>query len=174
MTTSVTPPTQLGHEDPRFTLKVYAQAAKRRDRLSVTHREAYDRALVWAQIGTSEPFSPAAFDIQATKTPPSGVFLERMMGLEPTTFCMARASDVRARSHACAQTACLHRFPASERTDAHPSERRTLPFLPRFRSGDREAFDRRFIAGERDRAARRSPRRTWSGSAAGSLRELEV
>ena len=44
---------QLGHEDPRFTLKVSAQAAKRRDRLSATHRAAYDRALVWAQMGTS-------------------------------------------------------------------------------------------------------------------------
>jgi integrase len=45
---------QLGHEDPRFTLKVYAQATKRRDRLSATHREAYDRALLWAQIGTGD------------------------------------------------------------------------------------------------------------------------
>jgi integrase len=45
---------QLGHEDPRFTLKVYTQAAKRRDRLSATHREAYDRALIWAQIGTGD------------------------------------------------------------------------------------------------------------------------
>jgi hypothetical protein len=29
------------------------------------------------------------------------------MGLEPTTFCTATASDVRARSHPFAQTACL-------------------------------------------------------------------
>jgi integrase len=36
---------QLGHQDPRFTLKVYAQATKRRDRLSVPHLKAYDRAL---------------------------------------------------------------------------------------------------------------------------------
>ena len=45
---------QLGHEDPRFTLKVYAQAAKRRDRLSGVHRKAYDRALVWAQLGSGD------------------------------------------------------------------------------------------------------------------------
>lgn len=44
---------QLGHEDPRFTLKVYAQAAKRRDRLSATHQIAYDRALAWARLSTS-------------------------------------------------------------------------------------------------------------------------
>ena len=44
---------QLGHEDPRFTLKVYAQASKRRDRLSTPHRKAYDRALDWASMGTS-------------------------------------------------------------------------------------------------------------------------
>ena len=39
---------QLGHEDPRFTLKVYAQATKRRERLSGPHLKAYDRALDWA------------------------------------------------------------------------------------------------------------------------------
>jgi len=49
---------QLGHEDPRFTLRVYAQATKRRDRLSAPHRKAYDAALEWAQVGTSveQPF----------------------------------------------------------------------------------------------------------------------
>jgi integrase len=45
---------QLGHEDPRFTLRVYAQATKRRDRLSGDHLKAYDRALQWAQMGTNE------------------------------------------------------------------------------------------------------------------------
>lgn len=44
---------QLGHEDPRFTLRVYAQASKRRDRLAGPHLKAYDRALEWAQMGTS-------------------------------------------------------------------------------------------------------------------------
>jgi integrase len=41
---------QLGHEDPRFTLKVYAQATKRRERLNTTHRRAYDNALAWARM----------------------------------------------------------------------------------------------------------------------------
>jgi hypothetical protein len=53
------------------------------------------------------------------------------MGLEPTTFCMASARDVRARSRPCAQTAWLQRLRPSERTEANASERRTLPFLPR-------------------------------------------
>jgi integrase len=45
---------QLGHEDPRFTLRVYARATKRRDRLSGAHLKAYDRALDWARMGTSD------------------------------------------------------------------------------------------------------------------------
>lgn len=60
---------QLGHEDPRFTLRVYAQATKRRDRLSRTHRKAYDAALEWAQMGTGEPLTVPAFRKQATKNP---------------------------------------------------------------------------------------------------------
>ena len=44
---------QLGHEDPRFTLRVYAQASKRRERLTGPHLKAYDAALEWAQMGTS-------------------------------------------------------------------------------------------------------------------------
>jgi DNA-binding MarR family transcriptional regulator len=56
---------------------------------------------------------------------------KRMMGLEPTTFCMASARDVRARSRPGAQTACSSGLRSSERTRANPSERRTLPFLPR-------------------------------------------
>src|SRR5207244_1760304 len=38
---------QLGHEDPRFTLAVYAKATKRRDRLAPPQLRAYDRALEW-------------------------------------------------------------------------------------------------------------------------------
>lgn len=33
----------------------YTQATKRRDRLSGPHRKAYDRALDWAAMGSSEP-----------------------------------------------------------------------------------------------------------------------
>ena len=50
---------QLGHEDPRFTLRVYAQATKRRDRLTGPHLKAYDRTLDWARMGTSEPLTVA-------------------------------------------------------------------------------------------------------------------
>jgi integrase len=45
---------QLGYEDPRFTLRVYTQATKRRDRLSGEHLKAYDRALEWARTGTND------------------------------------------------------------------------------------------------------------------------
>ena len=80
---------QLGHEDPRFTLRCYAQASKRRDRLAKPQRQAFDAAVEWAALGTTAPETVEAFDTEATKSPSSGAFLERMMGLEPTTFCMA-------------------------------------------------------------------------------------
>jgi integrase len=41
---------QLGHEDPRFTLRCYAQASKRRDRLAKPQRDAFDAAVAWAQM----------------------------------------------------------------------------------------------------------------------------
>ena len=68
---------QLGHEDPRFTLKVYAQATKRRDRLSGPHLKAYDRAIEWAQMGTSDALAvPARISTaEATKSPVSRGFL---------------------------------------------------------------------------------------------------
>jgi integrase len=48
---------QLGHEDARFTFRVYQRAAKRRERLSGAYLEAFDRALDWAEMGriSSEP-----------------------------------------------------------------------------------------------------------------------
>lgn len=60
---------QLGHEDVRFSLNVYAQATKRRERLSGPHLRAYDAALDWAQMGTSEPVTMPAFAEEATKNP---------------------------------------------------------------------------------------------------------
>jgi integrase len=52
---------QLGHEDPRFTLRVYAQATKRRDRLAKPQREQYDRALESARLSaTSQPMKWAS------------------------------------------------------------------------------------------------------------------
>jgi hypothetical protein len=58
-------------------------------RLAKPQRGAFDKALDWAQMGTSDDFELPELRIKATKTPPSGAFQERMMGLEPTTFCMA-------------------------------------------------------------------------------------
>jgi len=49
---------QGGWSDPRFALSVYAQAVKRRDRLSGPYLEAHDRALSWARMGTSEGSEP--------------------------------------------------------------------------------------------------------------------
>jgi hypothetical protein len=69
--------------DPRFTLKVYAQATKRRDRLTGPHLKAYDRALEWAQMGTSEPLTVPVFRPETTKTPPSGAFLEHYAAHNP-------------------------------------------------------------------------------------------
>jgi integrase len=40
---------QLGHEDPAFSLRVYTHAVKRRQRLTGTEREQFERAIEWAQ-----------------------------------------------------------------------------------------------------------------------------
>src|ERR671935_1150160 len=60
-----------------------------------------------------------------------------MMGLEPTTFCMAKCerpfAPVRASS---LKRAVCRRFRTIERTRVNPSERRTLPFLPRNQAPD--------------------------------------
>jgi integrase len=45
---------QLGHEDPTFTIRVYAKAAKRRERLSDEYRRSFDQALEWAEMGRIE------------------------------------------------------------------------------------------------------------------------
>jgi integrase len=60
---------QLGHEDPRFTLRAYTQATNRRERLSELHRKQYDRAIEWAKMGTSEALTVPSFDTRATKSP---------------------------------------------------------------------------------------------------------
>jgi hypothetical protein len=44
------------------------------------------------------------------KTPPSGAFLERMMGLEPTTFCMARTERRPTRTDTGRQPALLRQL----------------------------------------------------------------
>ena len=48
---------QIGHEDPTFTLRVYAQVVKHRERLTAKEREAFERAVEWARMGTNEPLT---------------------------------------------------------------------------------------------------------------------
>jgi len=81
---------QLGHTDPAFSLRVYAQAVKHRQRLTPAERKAYDEALLWAQLGTNpvetapEPLVAAMLDHE--KTPPERGFREvGATGLEPVT-----------------------------------------------------------------------------------------
>ena len=50
--------------------------------------------------------------------------LERMMGLEPTTFCMASVRSVRARSRPFAESPSLQAILARDRTRANPNEQR--------------------------------------------------
>ena len=60
--------TQIGHTDPTFTLRVYVTAAKRRERLTEVERQAFDRAIAWAQwaqAGTNRPAVPATVAVAA-------------------------------------------------------------------------------------------------------------
>jgi hypothetical protein len=41
---------QIGHENPTFTLAVYAQAVKHREKLTAAERNAYDEAIEWARM----------------------------------------------------------------------------------------------------------------------------
>jgi integrase len=52
---------QIGHEDPTFTLETYAHVVKHRERLTAKEREAFEKAVEWARLGTNESFavSPA-------------------------------------------------------------------------------------------------------------------
>jgi hypothetical protein len=50
--------------------------------------------------------------------------LKRMMGLEPTTFCMASVGSVRARSRPFAESAGLQAIFNRDRTRANPNEPR--------------------------------------------------
>jgi integrase len=66
---------QIGHEDPRFTLRAYTQATKRRERLSGPHLRAYDRALEWARMGTIASNEPLVVPAEGTKNPPGRGFV---------------------------------------------------------------------------------------------------
>jgi integrase len=63
---------QLGHEDARFTMRCYAQASKRRDRMAKPHRKAFDAAVEWAAMGSKEALTvpaPAGREVKAAKNP---------------------------------------------------------------------------------------------------------
>lgn len=57
----------LGHEDVRFTLNVYAQSTLEPDEMSPRVRQAFDRGLDWARMGTNEPLTVPAFDAAAAE-----------------------------------------------------------------------------------------------------------
>lgn len=60
---------QIGHEDARFTLRVYTQATRRRERLSGPHRRAYDAAIEWAQMGIIPVDVAELENVEANKNP---------------------------------------------------------------------------------------------------------
>ena len=81
---------QLGHSEPAFSMRVYARATKRRDRLSGSTRAAFDRALDWAAMGSSgvEVPSPAIVreeDCSANPALECGKREMELAGLEPAT-----------------------------------------------------------------------------------------
>ena len=94
---------QLGHTDGRFTLKAYTRATRRRERLSGAHLRAYDAAIEWARMGTNGADKAAERCLPCRgpqKNPPfPGGSEERMKGLEPSTFCMARTRRELTVSH---------------------------------------------------------------------------
>jgi hypothetical protein len=46
---------QMGHEDGAFSMRVYARAVRRRERLTGAALREFDRALEWAEMGRIEP-----------------------------------------------------------------------------------------------------------------------
>ena len=47
---------QLGHTDPTFTLRVYAQAVWHRSKLTPAERSAFEKAVIWTQLGADPPY----------------------------------------------------------------------------------------------------------------------
>jgi hypothetical protein len=56
---------QLGHTEPGFSMKVYASAVRRRERLIGVALREFDAALEWAAMGSGEPVS---VDLSRTRT----------------------------------------------------------------------------------------------------------
>lgn len=69
---------QLGHTEPGFSMKVYASAVRRRERLIGAALREFDAALDWAAMGSGEPISvdsePTASDGQSPETAQESLF----------------------------------------------------------------------------------------------------
>lgn len=69
---------QLGHTEPGFSMKVYASAVRRRERLIGVALREFDAALEWAALGSGEPVSvdpgPTASDGQSPEVAQQSLF----------------------------------------------------------------------------------------------------
>lgn len=69
---------QLGHTEPGFSMKVYASAVRRRERLIGAALREFDAALDWAAMGSGEPIhadsEPNASDGQSPETAQQSLF----------------------------------------------------------------------------------------------------
>jgi integrase len=69
---------QLGHTEPGFSMKVYASAVRRRERLIGVALREFDAALEWAAMGSGEPGSvdsePTGSDGQSLETAQQSLF----------------------------------------------------------------------------------------------------
>lgn len=60
---------QLGHTDPTFTLRVYAQAVRHRSKLTPAERSAFEEAVIWARLG-ADPAYDLLGGVHATEATP--------------------------------------------------------------------------------------------------------
>jgi len=69
---------QLGHTEPGFSMKVYASAVRRRERLIGVALREFDAALDWAAMGSGEPVlvdsESSAGDGQSPETAQQSLF----------------------------------------------------------------------------------------------------
>lgn len=87
---------QLGHAHPGLALRIYAQAM-RLDDAEKSRLRALVEGSDWAQMGTNlasgSDERAVEAESQRQKTPPErGLRTKRLMGFEPTTFCMASSA----------------------------------------------------------------------------------
>lgn len=69
---------QLGHTEPGFSMKVYASAVRRRERLIGAALREFDAALDWAAMGSGEPIladsEPTVSDGQSPEAAQQSLF----------------------------------------------------------------------------------------------------